>query len=119
MEDLNKRILGFILNEQNLGYSELLEIIGQVSLYNKRMSSMLAICYKCIHCEKYPQYLKQMLNTRSWSYSLRGTDILDLPKVMTTKHGFQSFQYDEVKRWNGLPESCRVQDILHKFWKLI
>jgi hypothetical protein len=37
LEDLNKRILRFILNEQNLSYSELLEKTGQVSLHNKRV----------------------------------------------------------------------------------
>ena len=115
LEDLNKRVLRFILNEQNLSYSELLEKTGQVSLHNKRVGNMLITCYKCIHCERYPQYLKQMLNRRSAYYSLRGSDILDLPKVMTTKHGLHSFRYKVVKRWNGLPESCRVQDTLHNF----
>ena len=76
---------------------------------------MLTTCYKCIHCEGYPQCLKQMLNRGSAYYSLRGSDILDLPKVMTTKHGLHSFRYEVVKLWNGLPESCRVQDTLHKF----
>ena len=91
LEDLNKRILRFILNEHNLSYSELLETTSQVSLYNKRLASMLTTCYKCIHYERYPQYLKQILNRRSRYYSLRGTDIIDLPKVMTTKYGLHSF----------------------------
>ena len=99
LEDLNKRILRFILNEHNLSYSELLETISQVSLYNKRLASMLTTCYKCIHYERYPQYLKQILNRRSGYYSLRGTDIIDLPKVMTTKYGLHSFRY-ELKQLN-------------------
>ena len=52
LEDLNKRILRFILNEHNLSYSELLEITSQASLYNKRLASMLTTCYKCIHYER-------------------------------------------------------------------
>ena len=91
LEDLNKRILRFILNEHNLSYSELLETTSQVSLYNKRLASMLATCYKCIHYERYPKYLKQILNRRSRYYLLRGTDIIDSPKVMTTKYGLHSF----------------------------
>ena len=119
LEDLNKRILRFILNEHNLSYSELLETISQVSLYNKRLASMLTTCYKCIHYERYPQYLKPILNRRSGYYSLRETDIIDLPKVMTTKYGLHSFRYEAVKRWNSLPDSCRVQDTLRKFIKSI
>ena len=118
LEDLNKRTLRFILNEHNLSYSELLETTSQVSLYNKRLASMLTTCYKCIHYERYPKYLKQILNRRS-GYSLRGTDIIDLPKVMTTKYGLHSFQYEAVKRWNSFPDSCRVQDTLRKFIKSI
>ncbi len=33
------------------------------------------------YCVRYPQHLKQMLKRRSSYYSLRGSDILDLPKV--------------------------------------
>ena len=119
LKDLNKSILRFILSEHNLSYSELLETISQVSLYNKRLASMLTTCYKCIHYERYPQYLKQILKRRSEYYSLRGTDIIDLPKVMTTKYGLHSFRYEAVKRWNSLPDSCRVQDTLRKSIKSI
>ena len=119
LEDLNKRILRFILNEHNLSYSELLETTSQVSLYNKRLASMLAMCYKCIYYERYPKYLKQILNRRSGYYLLRGRDIIDLPKFMTTKYGLPSFRYEAVKRWNSLPDSCTVQDNLRKFIKSI
>ena len=91
----------------------------QVSLYNKQLASMLTTCYKCIHYERYPKYLKQILNRQSGYYLLRGMDIIDLPKVMTTKHGLHSFRYEAVKCWNSLPDSCRVQDTLQKFIKSI
>ena len=50
---------------------------------------MLIIIFKRLHLEQYPQYLKQLLSLRSVDYySMRGTDILSLPKPVTTTYGF-------------------------------
>ena len=55
----------------------------------------------------YPCYLKQLIKLRSTAYSLRGTNILSLPKPSTTTYGLNSFSYSSVKYWNSLPDHFR------------
>ena len=44
----------------------------------------------------YPCYLKQLIKLRSTAYSLRGTNILSLPKPSTTTYGLNSFSYSSL-----------------------
>ena len=63
--------------------------------------------FKCLHFDKYPCYLKQLVKLRSTAYSLRGTNILSLPKPSTTTYGLNSFSYSSAKYWNSLPDHFR------------
>ena len=89
---LNKRILRVILNDKVSSYGDLLQRIGECSLSNKRIQNMVIIIFKCVHLEPYPQYLKELLSVRSVDYSMRGTDILSLPKPVTTTYGLNSLR---------------------------
>ena len=53
---------------------------------------------------EYLQYLKELLSVRSVDYSMRDTDILSLPKPVTTSYGLNSFSYTAAKFWNALPD---------------
>ena len=68
---------------------------------------MMICIFKCLHFDKYPCYLKQLIKLRSTAYSLRGTNILSLPKPSTTTYGLNSFSYSSVKYWNCLPDHFR------------
>ena len=57
----------------------------------------------CTQLLKYILYFK----LRSTAYSLRGTNILSLPKPSTTTYGLNSFSYSSVKYWNSLPDHFR------------
>ena len=107
LEALNKRVLRFIYNDKDSSYYELLEISRTASLFNKRIQSMLIILFKCLRFGSYPRYLKDMFTLRTVSYSLRGTDILSLPRYHTTTYGLHSFKYQAVKYWNSLPDNYR------------
>ena len=73
-----------------------------------RFEQNMMICiFKCLHFGKYPCYLKQLIKLRSTAYSLRGTNILSLPKPSTTTYGLNSFSYSSVKYWNSLPDHFR------------
>ena len=84
---LNKRVLQVILNDKFSSYDDLLQRIGSCYLSNKRLQNMLIIIYKCLHLEQYPQYLNELLSLRFVYYSIRGTDILSRPKLVTTFYG--------------------------------
>ena len=118
IESLNPKIES--LNPKNESLNPKIESLNpKIESLSPKTESLNPENESCIHYERYPQYLKQILNRRSGYYSLRGMDIIDLPKVMTTKYGLHSFRYEAVKRWNSLPDSCRVQDTLRKFIKSI
>ena len=104
VEMLNKRVLRVILNDKVSPDGDLLQQIGDCSLSNERIQNMLIIIFKCLHLEQYPQYLKELLSLRSVDYSMIGTDILSLPKPVTTFHGLNSFSYTAAKFWNALPD---------------
>ena len=57
---------------------------------------MMICIFKCLHFGKYPCYLKQLIKLRSTAYSLRGTNILSLPKPSTTTYGLNSFSYSSL-----------------------
>jgi hypothetical protein len=77
------------------------------ALYNKRIQNMLLICYKCLNFSDYPKYLKELFTRRSVIYYLRGTNILSLPKPVSTTYGLHSFRYLAAKTWNLLPDTIR------------
>ena len=56
-----------------------------------------------------------MITIRTSKYSLRGTNILTLPKPNTTTYGLNSFQYFAAKTWNSLPESIRTESSFNEF----
>ena len=114
IEMLNKRVLRVILNDKVSSYGDLLQRIGHYSLSNKRIQNMLIIIFKCLHLEQYPQYLKELLSLRSVDYSIRSTDILSLPKPVTTFYGLNSFSYTATF-WNALPDKLRTLPSLHDF----
>ena len=76
---------------------------------------MLTSVFKCLHCNCYPLYMKDMFNVRTGSYSLRGTNVLKLATPKTTKYGLNSFKYFVAKIWNSLAESVRTEPTILSF----
>ena len=102
LETLNKRILRFIFKDAVSDYTQLLRRAGTTTLENRRLQNMVLNIFKCLHLNA---YMKQMFSLRSVSYSLRGSNILSLPKPSTTSYGLNSFCYLSSKLWNSLPEN--------------
>lgn len=80
---------------------------GVCGLANRRIQNMMICIFNCLHLGKYPCYLKQLIKLTSTAYSLRGTNILSLPKPFTATYGLNSFSYSSVKHWNSLPDHFR------------
>ena len=87
---LNKRCLRFILDDFESSYNTLLHKVNCVSLYNRRIHSMLILLYKSLFLTKYPIYMRNMFTHRTTSYNLRGNYILTLPVPKTTSYGLCS-----------------------------
>ena len=47
---------------------------------------MLIVIFKRLNFEQYPLYLRELFSLRSVDYSMRRTDILSIPKPVTTNY---------------------------------
>ena len=61
------------------------------------------------HCfmGKAPRSIVNLISNRKTGYNSRGTIILSLPKVNTTRHGLTSFKYFAAKKWKVLSDNIR------------
>ena len=65
--------------------------------------------------EKAPTPVVNLLKVKDTKYNLRGTNMLSLPKVRSTKNGLRSFRYFAAKTWNALPDSNRAMASTREF----
>ena len=116
LEPPNKRILRFIiLQDRESPYSQLSEKEGTISLFDKRTQNMLTVLFKCFHFGNYRVYLKRLFTLCAVNYSLRSTNILSLPKPLTTTYSLLSFKYYTAKLWNSFPDKTRTSISLTEF----
>ena len=93
VDNLNKRILRFILQDYSSPYDILLSKVNLKSLFIRRLQNFMITLYKSLFFTNYLGYLKDMFTVRSSSYNLRGNHILALPNPKTTTYGLHSFSY--------------------------
>ena len=93
VDNLNKRILRFILQDYSSPYDILLSKVNLKSLFIRHLLNFMITLYKSLFFTNYPGYLKDMFTIRSSSYNLRGNHILALPNPRTTTYGLHSFSY--------------------------
>ena len=58
IEALNKRARRVVLDDHTASDNKLLDKAHAISLYNKRIHTMLNIIYKCLHWENYQSILE-------------------------------------------------------------
>ena len=119
LESLNKRALRIAFNDKVSCYQQLLHKSEGSTLYNRRIQNMLITIYKCLNCNSFPKYLKNMFTLRQSQYSFRKTNILSLYKPVTSTHGLNSFRYFASKNWNSLPNNVRSESTLSGFRRLL
>ena len=93
IDNLDKRILRFVLQDYNSPYYSVLSKVNSKSLYKTHLQTFLIILYRSLYFTLYPGYLRDMCSLLSTSYSLRGTYILSLPSARSTTYGLHSFSY--------------------------
>ena len=103
VDNLNKRIVRFILRDYNSPYDILLSKVNIKFLFIRRLQDFMITLYKSLFFTNYPGYLKDMFTVRPSSYNLRGNHIQALPNPKTTTYGLHSLSYLASKIWNSLP----------------
>ena len=111
VDNLNKRILRFILQDYSSPYDILLSKGNLKSLFIRRLQNFMITLNKSLFFTNYPGY-KDTFTVRSSSYNLRGNHILALPNPKTTTYGLHSFSYLASKIWNSLPDTYKTLNFL-------
>ena len=88
-------------------YEELCKRVGLSSLREQRLAKILSTVFKILASDAGPKSLRDLITVRCSTYNLRGTTILDLPKVKSTTFGLRSWRYAASKLWNALPDESR------------
>ena len=88
-------------------YGELCKRIGLSRLREQRLAKILSTVFKILASDAGPKSLRDLITVRCSTYNLRGTTILDLPKVKSTTFGLRSWRYAASKLWNALPDESR------------
>ena len=112
VDNLNKRILRFILQDYSSPYDILQCKVNLKSLFIRRLQNFTITLYKTLFFTNYPGYLKDMFNVRSSPYNLRGNHIMSLPKPKTMTYGLHSFSYLARKILNSLPNTYKTLNFL-------
>ena len=108
LERVNERALRLVYKDKNNSYDRLPSWIGSHStLEGHRIQDMLITINSCFQ-ERAPTPIANLLKVKDTKCNLRGTNMLSLPKVRSTKHGLRSFRYFAAKTWNALPDSIRT-----------
>ena len=112
VDNLNKRILRFILQYYSSPYDILLSKVNLKYLFIRRLQNFMITLYKSLFVTNYPCYLKDMFTLRSSSYNLLGNHITSLPNPKKTTYGLHSLSYLASKIWNSLPDTYRTLNFL-------
>ena len=88
-------------------YGELCKRFGLSRLREQRLAKILSTVFKILASDAGPKSLRDLITVRCSTYNLRGTTILDLPKVKSTTFGLRSWRYAASKLWNALPDESR------------
>ena len=108
VDNLNKRLLRFILQDYSYPYDILLSKVNLKSLLIRRLQNFMITLYKSLFFKNFSGYLKDMFTIRSSSHNLRGNHITSLPNPKTTIYGLHSFSYLASKLWNSLPDTYKI-----------
>lgn len=118
LEKIQERALRFIYNDFSSTYEQLLVKSKLPSLRIRRLRSLAIEVYKIIN-KQTPVYLHELITKKENSYCFRYKNMMNIPRVNTTRYGLHSMRYAAAKLWNNLPNEFREDMGLNQFKSLI
>ena len=89
---MQDRTLRFVYDDFVSSYGNLLDEAEVLSLQTRRLRTMVIKTYKIVNKVK-PVCLHNSVHLKVFKYSFRHSNILDIPRVHTTKYGKKSFKF--------------------------
>ena len=88
------------------------------TLHTSRIRLIAIETFKILH-KMTPVYLHDLVSHKTFAYSFRYDNLVDLPRVRTTKYGKSSFCYEAAAVWNSLPNELRKVEHFNEFMRLV
>ena len=118
MEKLQYRALRLVFNDFPSSYESLLDRIKMPTLHISRIRLIALETFKILH-KLTPVYLQDLVSYKNSAYSFRYENLVDLPRVRTTKYGKSSSCYEAAVVWNSLPNELRMVEDFTEFKRLV
>ena len=84
------------------------------SLKIRRMRYLAIQVFKIINKQS-PIYLHDLVNVKNIKYTFRYKNLLEVPRIRTTRYGLHTLRYAAPNIWNKLPNDFRVSMSLNEF----
>ena len=118
LEKLQYRGLKIAFDSYESSYEELLSRANLPTLHLGRLRTIALETFKCIN-NIAPPYIRNLVNIKQSTYSLRYENTLHVPSVRTTTYGQESFSFKAAMVWNGLPNNQRKVSNFREFERLM
>ena len=118
LEKLQYRALRLVFNDFSSSYEALLEKANMPTLHIGRIRLIAIETFKILH-KLSPVYLHDLVSYKESSYSFRYDNLVDLPRVRTTRYGKSTFCYEAAGVWNSLPNELRKVEDFGEFRRLV
>ena len=110
MEKMQYRALRLVFNDFDSSYKTLLEKVNRPTLHVSWIRLVAIETFKIVHKMSPVLYLHDLLSYKNSTYSFRYDNLIDVPRVRTTKYGKSTFCYEAAQVWNSLPNNLRKVD---------
>ena len=107
-----------LLTVLNLLIKSLLSRANLPTIHLCRLKTTSLESFKCIN-NIAPPYIRNLVNVKPCTYSLRYENTLHVPSLRTTTYGQKSFRFEAAKWWKGLPNNLRKVSNFREFERLI
>ena len=114
---IHKRCLRSIYGyEANL--QDLFSTMNQRSIHSKHIELLLAEVFKSVRGLN-AGFMQNFFSMKPLNYSLRKSNLLILPKAVTTTYGTNSVHFQSVLLWNNLPDKIKNAKNILTFKRLL
>ena len=118
VEKIQQRALRFITDDYVSNYETLLRDTEMSTMRVRQMQNLCIEIYKTLS-NLNPEYMHELFERNSHTYSTRRPNNLKIPRVNQTSFGSRSIRAEGAKLWNHLPENIKSSENLSIFQNLI
>ena len=106
IESVQKRALRLVFLEHEKPFNEILELYKEKSIHSMHLILLATEIFK-IYLNLNPTFMSDLFLQKEVCYNLRKSNLLNIPKVNSSKYGTHSVFFQGCIFWNSLPDSVK------------